>query len=66
MQSVYKQEITELKEQINIFTSKITQLLESLQGHQEGPTQNFQPTTVTGAIQASPSNSNSSKASPSS
>ena len=64
MQTVYKQEITELKEKINILTSKIMQLLESLQGHQEGPKQNSQPTTVTGAIQASPSNSNSSKASP--
>ena len=32
VQSVYRKEIAELKEQINALTSKITQLLESLHG----------------------------------
>jgi len=41
MQSVYKKEILELKEQINTLTLKITQLLESFQG--QNPTQNVTP-----------------------
>jgi len=62
IQSVYKKEISDLKDQICTLTSKISQLLESLQG-QKAPSE-ILPTKVTSGGQALQSNPTISRASP--